>query len=115
MVAAARGYSEVVEVLLDSGAAIDRTDASGRTALMHAVQSGRREAVRALLDRGADANIPSDDGETALDIAPRIGDVSVLKALLAASASRGPDKVPRRRRRRHQPRPLLSKETEGQP
>ena len=54
MWAAARGSTEVVQQLLESGAAVDRRAADGSTALMLASANGFTEIVRALVLRGAD-------------------------------------------------------------
>lgn len=48
MWAAREGHSELVRELLDAGADLTRTDASGRTALVHAVRGGSLKAAAML-------------------------------------------------------------------
>uniref|UniRef100_A0A0K6S734 Uncharacterized protein n=1 Tax=Chromera velia CCMP2878 TaxID=1169474 RepID=A0A0K6S734_9ALVE len=51
--AAERGYTQIVEVLLDRGAALEETDDTERTAIFAACKKGICETVGLLLDRGA--------------------------------------------------------------
>jgi ankyrin repeat protein len=51
--AAAAGFTEMVQLLLDAGAQVNSADAQGVTALMHAVRYGHPQTVKLLLDRGA--------------------------------------------------------------
>lgn len=52
--AAAFGFAEIVELLLDMGAHIDATDEDGTTALIAAASNGHTQVVRALVESGAD-------------------------------------------------------------
>jgi uncharacterized protein len=63
-VAAIRGDTRMIALLLDAGAEIDARGEHGHTPLNEAVGQGHVEAVRLLLSRGADASIPNDWGET---------------------------------------------------
>lgn len=56
-------------VLLNAGAAINRTDASGQTPLWSAAQRGSSDTVGALLAAGADWRIPNRAGQTAEEAA----------------------------------------------
>jgi len=51
--AARRGHTEVVQLLLDNGAALEETDNRGFTALLYAASSGNLDLVRLLVERGA--------------------------------------------------------------
>ena len=74
----AAGYSEgvadrdgleLVTSLLKRGAAIDRADNRGRTALMIAAGEGHALVAAALLKAGADPARKDKDGKTAIDLA----------------------------------------------
>ena len=56
LLAAERGYSEVMEPLISGGADVNAKTSNGTTPLMFAAASGSTSAVKTLLDRGADAN-----------------------------------------------------------
>ena len=60
---------ETVAVLLDAGAAIDKTDARGRTALHYAAAAGYTDAALLLADRGANLTAADADGVTPIDAA----------------------------------------------
>ncbi|MFC4765615.1 ankyrin repeat domain-containing protein [Dyella koreensis] len=74
MVAAAMGYPEIAEQLLDAGADINAVDARGHSALHAAAQFGfehndslrARRLFDALLKRGADVNRADAEGKTPL-------------------------------------------------
>jgi hypothetical protein len=74
MVAAAMGYPEIAEQLLDAGAEVNAVDAGGRSALHAAAQFGfeHNDSLRArrlfdgLLKRGADINHADSEGKTPL-------------------------------------------------
>ncbi len=57
--AAANGQSDLLEILVNSGARLEDTDAAGDTALIAAAKSGQRACVELLLEGGADVNAPN--------------------------------------------------------
>jgi ankyrin repeat protein len=56
MLAARTGNPDAVAILLDRGADVNATEASGQTALMWAITENHPDAVHVLLDHGADVN-----------------------------------------------------------
>src|SRR5690606_38621580 len=74
MMAADRGFAELIPLLLEAGARIDARSADGWTALMQAAYEGRRQASLRLLAAGADVSLrEARYGNTALLIAARRG------------------------------------------
>lgn len=65
------GHAEVVQVLLDAGAAHDVPDKWGRTALHHAAAQIRVDVVRLLLSGGASAQTQDKNDRTAVQFAQR--------------------------------------------
>ena len=69
-VAARKGSCEIMELLLEYGAAIDLPDENGRTALITAVESHNQDVVNLLLGKGANVDAPTglgvESGGTAL-------------------------------------------------
>jgi ankyrin repeat protein len=93
--AAARGFPQIVQRLLDAGVMVDARYGHGLTALMWA--AGHEEGVdpRAagaviglLLDRGASIDAADDRGRTALIIAAERGDAEAVGLLLERGADR---------------------------
>ncbi|KAK7957653.1 hypothetical protein PG988_012501 [Apiospora saccharicola] len=74
LVAAARGgHVEAVQILIGSGAEINRTNEDDTAALRWAALLGNLEMIRLLHDHGADLNLPDLDGQTLLvDLGARI-------------------------------------------
>lgn len=78
-----------IELLLDAGSLVDRTDRAGRTATYNAAKFGRLDVLELLLSRGADpsrraSNAP---GFTPLHVAAEYNQVAAVKRLLAAGVS----------------------------
>lgn len=84
--AAAWGYSDVVQALLDNKADINRVDNSGQTPLHLAAQKGHQETVEILLHNMAAVNIADKSNKTPLYYAIENGHQAVKKVLLAAGA-----------------------------
>jgi len=86
--ASERGHTDLADLLLDYGAAVDAASREGgKTALQAASMSGHTEVVRLLLDRGADVNFTTLSGSTALQVAGDNGHESVVEALLECAAN----------------------------
>jgi uncharacterized protein len=100
MFAAEYGRIEIVKILLQAGADVNRQDVSmvssirggneGETAMMKACAKGHREIVRMLLEAGADVNAVGEDGKTALDcVGKSAKSAGVRDLLLKAGAKSG--------------------------
>ena len=84
--AAQAGDINVLKTTLASGVDVNARDASGWTALMHAVNKGYPLLVDRLLESGADSEIRAADGATALFIAALHGSAEIFARLLGAGA-----------------------------
>jgi ankyrin repeat protein len=85
------GQPEVVRLLLERGADVDRVAMNAQirtTALQAAAASGDFESARLLLDAGADPNRTQPGGFTALHAAAANGDEPLAGLLLAHGADR---------------------------
>ena len=89
MIAAVKGHTEIVRLLLDRGADPNIQDDQGQTALINAIFSISIETVKLLLDRGADPNIQDDQGQTALMFTARNGHTEIMELLILAGADPG--------------------------
>jgi ankyrin repeat protein len=92
VVAASRGFTAVVEALLNGGAEVNVYSKSGETPLLEAAETGHADVVKILLARHANPNLPSigakiSFGTTPLMSAAMDGNMSVVKLLLDAGAS----------------------------
>lgn len=85
MRAAASGRLQIVRILLDAGADIDRGDKQGETPLIKAVRNGQLDVIEVLIEEGADPYL-SDfaTGLTAVDFARRARDQRILRTLESA-------------------------------
>ncbi|KAK5712027.1 Allantoicase [Elasticomyces elasticus] len=64
------GHKEVVQALLNAGAAVDTQDRNQWTALMWAMTNRHKDIAKVLLDHGASTDVKSSSGRTALDFVP---------------------------------------------
>lgn len=79
MMAALKGETEIVEVLLEAGAPVN---VDGWTPLIYAAFEGHLEIVERLLARGADVNALAPNQSNALMFAARNGHMTVVQRLL---------------------------------
>ena len=86
MLASAKGYIDVVELLLAKGAKVNAKMNNGATALMMASQEGHKDVVELLLAAGADVIAEANDGVSALMLASAKGYIDVVELLLAKGA-----------------------------
>jgi len=80
-VAAEYGYSEIVEVLLEHGAAPNIREKYGDTPLHYAATFGNSKVVEVLLEHGADPNARNNYGATSLHYAAAFDYPEVVKLL----------------------------------
>jgi uncharacterized protein len=86
MWAAAENHSDLIEVLLAAGAAVDARSTGNFTALMFAVRQDAREAVRLLVAAGADVNLTGPNGQDVLRLAITNRHYTLAATLLDAGA-----------------------------
>ncbi|WP_053332772.1 ankyrin repeat domain-containing protein [Candidatus Jidaibacter acanthamoebae] len=87
MIAASKRSEEILRMLLENGAEIDKrndrnSDRYKWTALMYAVNIGYSKGVKILIENGADVNKKDNDGWTALMLAASSNDKEMVKHLL---------------------------------
>ena len=82
--ACANSHLHVVELLVDHGADIEKTNESSATPLIAAVRANDLTVIRSLLDAGADVNHAVD--VTPLSEATRKGKLEIVEELLSAGA-----------------------------
>ena len=75
-----------IDELLDSGTDIDSKDPRGRTALIHAVESGDFRTVERILAAGAHPDITGPDGVSPLTAAVLLGREDLVNLLLSIGA-----------------------------
>ena len=71
MRAATKGFTKIVELLLQYGADVNVKSLQGMTPLMFAAKNGDIEMVKLLLENEADVNVVNAFGETAKDVAKK--------------------------------------------
>ena len=84
--AAASGFLDVVEMLLERGPDLNVMDEDGETALWEASLNGHLDIVKLLVEKGADLNARARDGLTALGRALKSGHGDIVKFLKAHGA-----------------------------
>ena len=85
MLAAERGYDEVVSILHYSGEKIDKRTLRGETAIFLAAKNGHCNTVNLLLKLGADLTDVNKDGETLLITATKNGHEDVVEFLIGSN------------------------------
>ncbi|KAI6240960.1 hypothetical protein M3Y99_00405800 [Aphelenchoides fujianensis] len=83
IIAAGRGYAEIVHVLINAGATVNSTDKFGSNALIWAARKGYTEIVEELLNAGADVDAVGMYNSTALMLAARGCHRKVVELLLS--------------------------------
>jgi len=87
--AADKGLTETVGLLIDSGAVMDLPDAIRANCALHlAAREGHRDTVRLLVDSGASVDRINEVWYTPLHMAARYGNLAILTVLLDATVRR---------------------------
>ncbi|KZV77241.1 ankyrin, partial [Peniophora sp. CONT] len=87
--ASSNGYTDIVELLLDHGAAIDAIAEQHKTPLLCALAHNHHDTISLLFARGAtgiDVNMCFSDGTTPLSLASEAGFLEIVTVLLALGA-----------------------------
>ncbi|CAJ1081763.1 ankyrin repeat and SAM domain-containing protein 6-like [Xyrichtys novacula] len=93
MMAAVSGQLEVVQLMVEKKADIDKQDSvHGWTALMQATYHGNKDIVKYLLSQGADVNLRAKNGYTAFDLVMLLNDPDTSLVRLLASVCMQVDK-----------------------
>uniref|UniRef100_A0A182MH64 Uncharacterized protein n=1 Tax=Anopheles culicifacies TaxID=139723 RepID=A0A182MH64_9DIPT len=81
-IAARKGYSDVVKMLLEQGANVQLRDSNGNSALHFAVECGCAKTVRLLLRHGASAGVKNSLGKSPLQLAIANEHRKIIRMLL---------------------------------
>ena len=84
--AAQNGHTDLVKLLLDSGANMDSKCIEGMTPIHRCAEYGHTDLVGLLIDRGADPNGTDKWDQTPLHLAAKSGHVSLVKLLIENGA-----------------------------
>ena len=87
--AAGGGLKEVAELLIESGAEVNKVGYRGRTPLHCAAIKGHKEVSQLLIESGADPNVLNNYGSTPLNLASRNGHKEVTELLIERGADPG--------------------------
>lgn len=86
-IAAHRGYTEIVMLLIASGANLDHKDEDGYTPLHKTAWSGNTKEATILLDSGANPNIKDNWGRTPIHLAASRREKQFVDLLIAKSSA----------------------------
>lgn len=81
-IAAEGGHSDLIDMLLRSGSAVDEPDSESNTALHRATKNQRLRVVQILLLHGADPNLMNAAGRTPVHIAVSTGSIEIVQTLV---------------------------------
>jgi hypothetical protein len=84
----AEGDENLVRLLIDKGAEINRISKAGTFPIHEAIKSGNIKCLEVLLEHGADIDVVDESNATTLHYAARYGRATILNALVKACVSR---------------------------
>jgi ankyrin repeat protein len=79
-------YINIIQLLLDNGADIQRAVETGETAIFAAIIADSQNSLICLLERGANPNHKNNDGMSPLQIAASLGRLELITILLEHEA-----------------------------
>lgn len=82
MIASREGKIEIVKLLVENGADIDKTDLHGETALWKAYYNFYSKVVDYLFEKGSNANVTNNSSETLLTMSADRGDLAMVQFLV---------------------------------
>ncbi|KAF5562866.1 salicylate hydroxylase [Fusarium napiforme] len=85
-IATQEGYADIVKLLLDHGADVERCDGIGATPLQRAIDEQHADVVKVLLEHGADIHKRAEGSLSVLSLAAARGQEHVVRMLLKAGA-----------------------------
>ena len=68
MIASESGSEEYLNLLIQSGADVNRADKKGQTALIFAVKNGRLECIKSIIEAGADLSTRTNEHYTPISL-----------------------------------------------
>lgn len=80
--ASKNGHRNVISLLLQNEAAINKTDSDGETAIFGSVRHGHPEITKLLLENGANPLLASKNGDTSMDLAIAMKDWGAVGMML---------------------------------
>ena len=85
-IAAKKGFDELVELFISSGADVNSRDLFGISALMYACKNKHDKCVALLLESGADTDVVDGNGNTSLFHATKSGAITSVELLILKGA-----------------------------
>ncbi len=87
LIAAKRGRTEIVQLLLSKGANVNDKNYKGETAMMEAAKKNRIELIEVLISNGGDVNAKNNRGISSIMMAFHKGAFKACKLLLFHGAN----------------------------
>jgi len=87
------GYQDIVKLLLAAGANLNTIDNSGKTPLMHALESGNKDIAWLLMEAGADVTSKNCDNLTAMYYAQKLQDHELISGIEVLEAAQNSQKL----------------------